>query len=111
MPLGLLAGIALIGLWVTQCSGPRATVVGPPVVRNPEREGEPYVVIATAYNSGPGHGQVTVLVRLRDQASGTAYQQSEVLTLEAGETAQIATEFPVPRAAYQPEIVLSYPPG
>ncbi len=108
---GGVVGVVLLVLWVTQCSGPRPEVVGSPQLRAPESPGQPYVVDARVRNGGPGHGQVQVTARLRDTATGQAYQRDEQVQLEPGEDARVAIEVQAPLGEYQPDLEVTYPPG
>jgi hypothetical protein len=97
-------------LWVSQCSGPKPSVVGRPRVAVPEQPGDPYRVEGTIRNDGPGHGEVRVSFRLIDRASGEAYQKDDDVQLERGETARASVEIPAPPADYEAEIEAQYPP-
>ena len=109
--LGLLVvGAVVVGLWVNQCSGPRPELVGNPTVRAPDRPGDAYHVEATVRNSGPGHGEVQVIFRLRDRATGRLYQRDETAQLDRGEQANVVAEIFAPPAEYEPEVDVQYPP-
>lgn len=107
----VLCGAVVAVLWASQCSGPRPALVGTPELEAPEQPGDPYTIRAAVRNDGPGQGDVRVLYRLRDAATGQAYQKNESLTLDRGETAGVVMEIPAPPAAYQAEVELEYPPG
>jgi hypothetical protein len=114
----LLRGVAsvvivviAIGLWVSECSGPRPVVVGDPIVRRPAQAGQAYEVEATVANTGPGHGEVQVTFRLRDTSSGRAYERLEAAELEPDERTRVVAEFNVPEADYTSEVEVQYPPG
>jgi len=109
--LGLVITVALVGLWINRCSGPRAEVVGPPIVRAPQAPGEAYHVEATVRNAGPGHGEVQVTVRLRDRASGRGYESEQTAQLEAGEQVSVVAEIFAQPGTYEPQVEVSYPPG
>jgi hypothetical protein len=109
VPIATFAVLAV--LWVTQCSGPRPTVIGAPQVQAPARPGDPLRVQATVRNDGPGHGEVRVTFRLRDPASGEAYQDDETVQLDRGETARVVGEIRAPPGSYEPEVQVEYPPG
>ncbi|HEY1293072.1 MAG TPA: hypothetical protein VGJ60_08340 [Chloroflexota bacterium] len=106
-----LLGVAIIvGLWVTHCSGPQAQVVGTPSLRAPAQPGQPYRIEAVVANPGPGQGQVQVTFRLRDLATGLAYQSQEQADLEPGEQVRVVTDIAAPDGNYQPEVEVRYPP-
>ena len=108
---GLVITIVLVGLWISRCSGPRADVVGAPIVRAPQAPGEAYHVEVPVRNAGPGHGEVQVTVRLRDPSSGRAYEREETVQLEAGEQVSVVAEIFAPPATYEPQVEVTYPPG
>ncbi len=103
-------GVALMALWVANCSGPRPAVSDVRLVP-PAGEGAPYRVEALVRNTGRGHGEVVVAVRLRDTVSGAVVQKEEQVTLDAGETARVISEIPAPRGSYTPEVSAVYPPS
>lgn len=109
--LGALAFAVLIALWISQCSGPRAELVGAPTVRPPAQPGGAYQVEATLRNAGPGHGEIQAVLRLRERATGRAYQVAETAQLERGELASLVVEIFAPPGDYAPEVELNYPPG
>ncbi|SRR6266508_5567303 len=109
--VGLVVAIAIVGLWVSQCSGPRPELVGAPVVQPPDQPGEAYHVQAVVRNAGPGHGEVQVVARLRDRATGRSYQHDETAQLEPGEQAGIVVEIFAPPGDYEPQVEVVYPPG
>jgi hypothetical protein len=109
--VSVVVAVVAVGLWVTQCSGPRPVVVGDPMLRAPVQEGQPYEVEATVANTGPGHGQVQVTFRLRDTSNGRAYERLEEAALEPGERTRVVAEFNVAEADYTPEVEVQYPPG
>ena len=102
--------IVAAGLWVSQCSGPRPSVVGSPRVVAPQQPGDTYKVETTIRNDGPGHGQARVTVRLKDTASGEAYSRDQGVELERGETARVVVELAAPLGSYEPEVEAEYPP-
>ena len=101
---------ALVALWVANCSGPRPAVSDVRLV-SPAGEGAPYRVEALVRNTGRGHGEVVVEVRLRDTASGAVMQKEEQVTLDAGETARVISDVPAPPGSYTPEVQAVYPPS
>jgi hypothetical protein len=107
----VVVAVAVVGLWVTQCSGPQPVVVGDPTIRPPAQAGQPYEVEATVANTGPGHGQVQVTFRLRDTSNGRAYERLEQAALEPGERTRVVAEFDVAEADYTPEVEVQYPSG
>jgi hypothetical protein len=109
--VGTLAFALLIVLWVSQCSGPRAELVGAPTVRPPTQPGGAYQVEATVRNAGPGHGEIQIVFRLRDRASGRTYQHSETAQLEGAEQLSLAVEMFAPPGDYEAQVELNYPPG
>jgi hypothetical protein len=106
----IVAFVLAAVLWVSQCSGPRPSVVGQPRVTAPEQPGDPYRVEGTIRNDGPGHGEVRLSFRLIDKASGEAYQKEDELQLEGGQTARAVVEMPAPPGDYAAEIEAQYPP-
>jgi hypothetical protein len=109
--VGLVMAGVIVGLWVSQCSGPRPELVGAPVLRAPTQPGAGYHVEAVVRNAGPGHGEVQIVARLRDRATGRTYQRDETGQLEAGEQAGIVVEIFAPPADYEPQVEVTYPPG
>jgi hypothetical protein len=108
--LGVVVFGIAIALWVTQCSGPRPMLVGEPTVRAPDQPAEPYHVEAHIANEGPGHGEVRVMFRLENRATGQAYQKDEMLELDRGEDARVVVEINAPPADYEPRVEVEYPP-
>lgn len=109
--IGMLAVITVLaGLWVVNCTGPRPAVADVSVAA-PTAPGAPYQVAALVRNQGWGHGQVQVIFRLRDKATGQTVQVAAPATLEAGETTRITAELQAPPGDYAPAVVVEYPPG
>jgi len=108
--LPILAFVVAAVLWVSQCSGPKPMLVGSPQVEPPDQPGDPYRVRTTVRNSGPGHGEVRVTVRLIDSASGEAYQKDDTLQLQPSETARVVVEIPAPPSDYEPDVEVESPP-
>ena len=109
--LSFVAFVVLATLWVTQCSGPRPVLLGPPSLQAPEQQGDAYRVEAAIYNSGLGHGEARATVRLVDVRTNAAYQAQTPVQLEAGETAKIVVDIPAPLGDYRPEVSVEYPPS
>ncbi len=107
--VGVVVAAAIIGSWVSQCSGPRPELVGSATVRSPQQPGDAYHVEAAVRNSGPGHGEVQVTARLRDRASGRAYQRDERVQLERGEQTNVVIEIFAPPGEYEPQVDVQYP--
>jgi hypothetical protein len=108
-PIGLgLLGILLVALWVLNCSGPSPEVTGVQLVE-PTADGAPYRVEATVQNQGAGHGEASVTVRLRDQATGWTVQQNVTIALQAHETTLVVVNLHAPRGRYTPEVDVEYP--
>ncbi|HEX5441328.1 MAG TPA: hypothetical protein VFW76_10615 [Ktedonobacterales bacterium] len=107
LPFVLLLGATV--LWVANCSGPRP-VADHLTVQAPSAPDKPYRVTARVQNDGTGHGQVRVVFRLRDLHSGRVYQQSEMITLQGGETIIVGVDITAPPGAYSPEVTVNYPP-
>ncbi|HEU5367353.1 MAG TPA: hypothetical protein VFU69_02770 [Ktedonobacterales bacterium] len=105
----LVLVLVLPYLWVSNCSGPRPSVSGLQV-QPPQTPDGPYTLSALVTNNGPGHGQVDVTFRLRDQRSGHTFEQDETVTLEAGEQAEVSVEINAPPGNYMPEVEVEYPP-
>ncbi|MBI4499172.1 MAG: hypothetical protein HY689_14880 [Chloroflexi bacterium] len=101
--------VALIVLWVLNCSGPRPVVTEVRLIA-PRSAGAPYRVAATIRNAGRGHGEVKVLFRLQDRAGTHTVQQDHRVTLAAYETTIVAAEVMAPPGDYTPEVEVSYPP-
>lgn len=108
--LGLLLAAAVVALWVVNCSGPEPTIAEVRV-REPRQDGDPYRVEALIRNDGHGHGQVEVVFRLRNRATGETVEAERPATLEAGERSLISTELWAPPADYEPSVEVEYPPG
>ena len=105
----LLLLLVLPYLWISNCSGPRPSVSNLQVQPHQTPVG-PYVASALVTNNGPGHGEVEVTLRLRDQRSGHAYEQDETVTLDAGEQAVVSAQIDAPPGTYTPEVEVNYPP-
>lgn len=105
----LLLVLVLPYLWVSNCSGPRPSV-SDLRIQAPRTPGGPYTLSALVTNNGPGHGQVDVTFRLRDQRSGHTFEQDETVTLEAGEQAVVSVQMDVPPGIYTSEVEVEYPP-
>jgi hypothetical protein len=108
----LLAGVGVVALavlWVVNCSGPRPAV-SDVSVSPPSAPGAPHRVQATVRNQGPGHGQVSVSVRLVDPAAQQTYQEDRKLALEAHETTRLVAEIHAPPGDYVPRVEVEYPP-
>ena len=86
-------------------------MVGPPLLTAPGQAGQPYRIEAAIANRTAGQGQVEVIFRLRNLATGQVYQRVERTDLKPGEQIQVDTEIPAPQADYQPEVEVRYPPG
>jgi hypothetical protein len=110
--VGLLSILAVVlaTLWVSQCSGPKPSVVGSARVEAPQQPGDPYRVEASIRNDGPGHGEARVTFRLIDAGAGAAYQKDEPVELERGETARVVVEIPAPPGDYAADVDVQYPP-
>jgi hypothetical protein len=106
--LPLFAALAAAFLWVTNCSGPQPSVVDVRVTE-PEMPDQPYLVEATVRNRGPGHGQINVVVRLRDMDTGDTFQDERQVQLDVGETARVVAEIMAPAGSYEPEVEVEYP--
>jgi len=86
-------------------------VIGSPSLTAPAQAGQPYRIEAVIANTGPGQGQVDVMFRFRDLATGQAYQREEQADLQPSEQARIVAEIPAPAGNYQPEVDVRYPPS
>jgi hypothetical protein len=106
----LVLGLVVV-LWVSQCSGPSAELAGAPAVHPPAQPGSGYLVEATVRNAGLGHGEVQLVFRLRDRATGRVYQRTENAQLERGEQVTVVAEVFAPPGDYEPRVEVSYPPG
>ena len=78
-------GVAVSAVPSWTCAARSAGLIGPvvgaPAVRVPAAPGRPYVVDASAQRRAR-HGQVQVTFRLRERASGAAYEMTEQAQLE-----------------------------
>ena len=111
MVVALLGVICVTGLWVSECSGPRAVVDGVPSVLAPDQPGQPYRVAADLRNTGPGHGEVQVTFLLRDRATGQTYQHVDRVQLEPGSVIHLVAVIPATPGDYEPSLQVDYPPG
>jgi hypothetical protein len=109
--VGVIGVICVVGLWVSQCSGPRPVVDSAPVVLPPEQPGQPYRVDVAIRNAGPGHGEVQVTFSLRERTTGKTYQRIDHAQLESGDLTHVAVEIPAPQGDYEPAVQVDYPPG
>lgn len=107
--LVLVLLLAFASLWVANCSGPQPVVTAVEVAE-PASLGQPYQVVAQVANRGPGHGEVHLLVRLRDRATGAVFQRQEQVVLEEDETARVIVPFTVPTGQYDADVQAEYPP-
>jgi hypothetical protein len=107
--LGLLLTIVLTVFWVAECTGPRP-VVGEVRLDPPATDGAPYRVEANVTNTGRGHGEVAVTIRLRDAASGQSIQTDRRIELDEHETTHIIADMVAPTATYTPAVEAIYPP-
>jgi hypothetical protein len=106
--LPLFAALAAAVLWVSNCSGPRPSVLDVQVTE-PEMPDQPYRVEATVQNTGSGQGQANVTFRLRDTATGQSFQDERQVQLDARETAHVVAEIQAPTGSYEPEVEVEYP--
>lgn len=112
MPRALLAVLlatAATALWVANCSGPEPKVTEVRL-QAPAQEGEPYRVEAVVRNEGRGHGQVAVVFRLLDRATGQTVEEDKQATLDPGERTLVTAELRAPPADYEPRVEVEYPP-
>jgi hypothetical protein len=109
LSLGLLVTIVLTVLWVSECTGPRP-VVGDVRLDPPASEGAPYRVEASVTNTGRGHGEVAVTIRLRDESSDRSVQTDRRIELDEHETTRIIADIVAPTATYTPDVEAIYPP-
>src|SRR4051812_19446778 len=99
----LLAAMLLAILWVAECTGPRP-VVGEVWLDPPTTNGAPYRVEASVTNTGRGHGEVAVTIRLRDETSGWSVQTDRRIELDEHETTRIIADIVAPAATYTPAV-------
>jgi hypothetical protein len=105
-----LVGLAIaLGLWALNCSGPRAVVEDVRLIE-PAGPEAPYRVEALIRNSGPGHGQVQVIFRLRDPEADRSVEDDRTATLESNESVLVTADLRAPVARYEPEVEVEYPP-
>jgi hypothetical protein len=109
LSLGLLVAIVLTMLWVAECTGPRP-VVGDVRLDPPASDGAPYRVEASVTNTGRGHGEVAVTIRLRDETSGQSVQTDRHIQLDGHETTRVIADLAAPAATYTPSVEAVYPP-
>jgi|RhiMethySRZTD1v2_1073278.scaffolds.fasta_scaffold400892_2 hypothetical protein len=106
---GLLVLVAVAVLWVANCSGPTPQVRDVQLLA-PTTDGAPYRVQATVANTGRGQGEVTVIVRLRDQQTGRTIETDRQVELEEHETTLVIADMPAPPGTYTPTVEVEYPP-
>ena len=107
--VGLVAVAVIAVLWVANCSGPQPSV-GDVRLIPPSSDGAPYRVEATIRNTGRGHGEVAVTVRLRDDRAGRSVETDRKLDLEEHETTLLVADVPAPPGQYTPDVEVVYPP-
>jgi hypothetical protein len=105
----VLALVGVAALWVANCSGPRATVNDVRLIA-PATDGAPYRVEATIANTGGGHGELAVTVRLRDEQTGRTVETERKVELEEHETTLLIADLPAPAGSYTPTVEVVYPP-
>jgi hypothetical protein len=105
----LLAVAAAVTLYLANCAGPRPQV-GEIRLTEPRAAEGLYRVEATIHNRGPGEGEVSVILRLRDADGRATVQVDRKATLERGETTIVAADIPAPAGRYTPEVEVEYPP-
>ena len=77
----------------------------------PSSDGAPYRVEATIRNTGRGHGEVAVTVRLRDDRAGRSVETDRKLDLEEHETTLLVADVPAPPCEYTPDVESSTRPA
>jgi hypothetical protein len=102
-------GFVLVALWIWNCTGPRPEVTSVRLLP-PGAAGQPYRVEAEIANRWRGDGEVAVVVRLRDRATGRTLQADYKVQLDRYERALVVAELPAPLGEYLPEVEVSYPP-
>ena len=107
--VAVVVGAVCIALWIMSCSGPKA-VVGQVRLEPPREANGPYPVHAEVENRGFGHGQVNVIFRLRDQATGVTIEETEKVSLEPGERSLVIAQIEAPSGSYAPDVEVEYPP-
>ena len=106
--VGLVAVAVIAVLWVANCSGPQPSV-GDVRLIPPPSDGAPYRVEATIRNTGRGHGEVAVTVRLRDDRPPERRNRPQA-RLEEHETTLLVADVPAPPGQYTPDVEVVYPP-
>ncbi|MPZ13136.1 MAG: hypothetical protein GEU73_01700 [Chloroflexi bacterium] len=89
-------------------TGPRPSVADVQLIAPSENTGA-YRVEATIQNSWLGHGQVALLVRLRDRATGATVQEDREIDLRGRERTLLVVEVQAPRGEYDAEVDVEYP--
>ena len=105
----IVVGVALTVLWVANCSGPEPKVAGVRL-QEPTEEGGPYRIDALIQNEGPGHGQVEVMFRLVNRATGQTVEEDKETALEPRERTLVTVEIKAPKGDYEPRVEVEYPP-
>lgn len=106
---GVVAFVVVCFLWIVNCSGPRPSW-SQLQVQPPSGASQSYQVTLDVTNSGPGHGEVDVVVRLKSKATGKTYEQDQTVTLESGETSVVTLQVNAPPGQYTTQVDLEYPP-
>lgn len=116
--------LVVVGLVALGCSGPPApapqaqvpaTKAQPPVIVSnvrltaPTTDDAPYRIEATISHNTPG-GPAGISFRLRNRASGEIIQSNGQVQLAPGVALVAVGEVQAPRADYQPEVEVQYPP-
>jgi hypothetical protein len=107
---GVVAFVLVCFLWVINCTGPRPSW-SHLRVQPPSGSSQSYQVSLEVTNTGPGHGQIDVVVRLKSKRTGQTYEQDQTVMLQSGETSVVNMQIGAPPGQYTPEVDLQYPPG
>jgi hypothetical protein len=107
--IAALVAAILPVFWVANCSGPEPKVAEVRL-HEPTQEGGPYRVEALIENEGPGHGQVEIMFRLVNRATGQTVEEDKESALEPHERTLVTVEIKAPKADYEPRVEVEYPP-
>lgn len=95
-----IIGLCVLVLALTGCLGPKPVLQGFTTLPPAPNSDKPYSVDATIANTGPGSGQIEVVVNLTNKQSGeTIVQDSRDVELAKGETQHIVFNIDLPLSA------------
>jgi hypothetical protein len=110
-PLAVVLFVAVgVTLWLRNCTGPEPQLVEA-YFEAPSESGRPYSAIAVVRNQGRGEGEMSVVFRLIDRATGVAYEAVTSVQIRPHETIAAQAEVLAPAGRdYDLKVDVVYPP-